>query len=190
MPAYLPRVQEREGHIPKTTRCTQAQSPILPEDGNMKTIPISKGYSAIVDDEDYPALIQYRWYALEGEYTVYAIRFEGRKAIRMHRQIMGFPNRKHDVDHQDHCGLHNWRSNLRVCTKHQNHGNTKMINSKRLFKGVRHASAHSWQAGIRHRKQNIYLGSFPTPEEAARAYDKRASKIFGQFALLNFPVKE
>jgi hypothetical protein len=36
-------------------------------------------------------------------------------------------------------------------------------------------------------RKNIHIGMYPTIEEAALAYDKKAVEMFGQFARLNFP---
>lgn len=82
----------------------------------MKSIELSRGYIASVDDEKYDELIAHKWSALviknrNGEVSlVYAIRTvyskDGdHKYIYMHRQITGITDPKVKVDHEDHDGL-------------------------------------------------------------------------------------
>jgi hypothetical protein len=48
------------------------------------------------------------------------------------------------------------------------------------------AGATRWQARITIDRKQHHIGTFDTPEEAARAYDARALEAFGSFAVLNF----
>jgi hypothetical protein len=83
----------------------------------------------------------------------------------------------------------NCRNNLRVCTRQENsHNRAKRIGSSSRFKGVRHdKDCDKWRAGIWFHGQNLGLGTFDDEVEAARAYDRLAVEIFGEFAHLNFP---
>lgn len=56
------------------------------------------------------------------------------------------------------------------------------------YKGVRRSAPNdNWTAYIKVRGQHVHLGTFPTAEEAAHAYDARARIEYGAFARLNFP---
>ena len=92
----------------------------------MKTIPLTQGKVALVDDSDYEFLVNYgSWCA---DLTVssgiyYATCRRDYFNIKMHRLLL--PNAKM-VDHKDGNGLNNQRNNLRSCTRSQNLANSKL----------------------------------------------------------------
>ncbi len=169
----------------------------------MITIQLTRGQITIVDDEDAD-LEEEGWYALsdkhKGHRHFYAARQApspgGRRAIIfLHRiileRILGRPLVRHEfTDHINLNGLDNRRSNLRVATNQQNQRNkrTAPIGKSSRFKGVTwHKHTGKWQARISVNKQTKYLGVFEIEEEAAKTYDAAALRLFGGFALLNFP---
>jgi hypothetical protein len=159
----------------------------------MKEISLSKGKFALIDDEDFERVSQFKWTLQTGRTTYYAARNDTssgkRKYIYLHRFILDLTDRKLMVDHINGNGLDNRRENLRVCTNGQNQRNkSKASHSTQLYKGVRRRRTlqNRYEARIRVDGQDIYLGRYDTPEEAAIAYDNSAIKYFGEFAKLNF----
>jgi hypothetical protein len=153
----------------------------------MKEIPLTMGKVAIVDDEDYEWLMQWKWYCTTRGYATRG--WDGGAVhILMHREIAKTPDGM-ETDHINHNRLDNRKSNLRNCTPTQNKMN-KGFDSRNTsgYKGVSwNKSAKKWFAYIRFNKQRVNIGVFEDIVEAAHAYDAAARKYHGEFAYLNFP---
>lgn len=156
----------------------------------MKEIKLSKGKVALVDDEDYEYLNQYRWYAekvicckVPKYYARREIRLtDGTKTkIMMHNVILGFKG----VDHKDGNSLNNQKENLRSATNSQN--NTNRIVKKITQTGFRGCEKNKkgFLAKISFEGKRHYLGYFKNLIDAARAYNEKASELHGEFAVLN-----
>ncbi|MGG5541944.1 AP2 domain-containing protein [Burkholderia vietnamiensis] len=152
----------------------------------MKEIPLTKGFVALVDDEDFEALSKYRWHVTECGRNRYAERSvrEGKRVrkILMHREILQ-PHPGMHVDHRDGDGLNNQRANLREATRSQNqHNRGKSCNNTSGYKGVsRHSRDGSWAASISKDGKHINLGYYATPELAYGAYCRAAEELHGEF---------
>jgi len=160
---------------------------------DMKEIPLTQGKIAIVDDDDFEWLNQWRWHYSNG-YAVRNVWINGNcKILRMHRIIVGiFYKSGIEIDHIDHDKLNNCRNNLRLCTHSENQHNREMYsNNTSGFKGVSwHKSANKWVARIRINNNLINLGIFNDPYDAACAYDEAARKYHGEFSNPNFSAVE
>lgn len=149
----------------------------------MKEIKLTKGYVALVDDEDFDYLRQWKWHVDVQKWSVYAVRAsikEGKTInVLMHRALLNPPIGV-EIDHIDRNGLNNQRGNLRVCTHSQNSMNRKYKNASGYIGVYYHYD--NLKSGIKKRiysciKVNgiqIYLGSFITETDAATAYDNAA----------------
>lgn len=158
----------------------------------MKLIPLTRGYSAIVDDDDFDWLSQWKWHSRIDGKNVYAARNAtledgSRATIRMHRQILDLSDPRVLADHADGNGLNNQRTNLRSCTHRQNTMNRGSVSgSISRFKGVSwHHTKKKWFSQIRVSGKNKNLGYFDNDEEAARVYNYFAKEYNGEFARYN-----
>lgn len=164
----------------------------------MKQIPLTQGLFALVDDEDFEYLNQFKWHVggIGNNTYVATQNYKGRrfpshkKTAWMHRIILGITNPAVYVDHKDGNGLNNQRYNLRIATHGQNKANSikykGIKNSK--YKGVcinKENNKKKWQANITHNGKKINLGAFYVEEYAAIAYNKSAIELHGEFASIN-----
>ena len=163
-----------------------------------RIIPLTKGLYAIVSPEDYERLSQCKWHAARHQRVFYAQTGTGRKGVRkkclvmMHRAVMGVEDDR-VVDHQNHNGLDNRRTNLRIATWTENCWNKRKtsIKSSSQYKGVMWDKRRSkWQTMMGYNGKKIFVGYFDDEETAARAYDTKAKELYGKYAALNFPEPE
>ena len=171
----------------------------------MKKIALTRGKYALVDNEDYEYLMQWKWNAQNNssKYTFYALRTcydNGKKTVRMHRALCDrYGIEDYDeLDHIDRNGLNNQKENLRVSTRGENCHNRR--NWGKYPKGVdRHISRHKLKGGnvkeyITYRSRinvngkSIHLGGFKTVSEAEQCYNKAAVKYYPNYKIL--PINE
>jgi len=154
----------------------------------VKTIPLTQGQVALVDDADYEYLNRFKWYANKICRTYYAVRNVRRGKILMHRAILDAPDGL-EVDHINGDGLDNRRLNIRLCSHSENDRSQRLHHrNKTGFKGVffyKNNSKNPYGVQIALNRKTIRLGYYPTAKAAARAYDAAALKHHGEFALTN-----
>lgn len=154
-----------------------------------QTIQLTRGYVALVDDDDYEKLSSYKWTAAPRDNRCYAFRSEGprghQRTVRMHRVIMNAPDDLL-VDHINGNTLDNRKENLRLCTMSQNMFNQgAQKDNTSGYKGVSYVKDRGkWSAQIAIRGKTHYLGYFHTPNEAYEAYCTAAKQLHGEFARL------
>ena len=166
----------------------------------MKTIRLTRGKVALVDDADYEWLSQWKWHAQRNRFLTLpdrwvAVRFTaGRKnphPLYMHRELArrwGWPDSP-QFDHKDRDALNNRQENLRPASASQNGMNrAKLPGHTSRFKGVSwHKAIERWRAYIQVARRHVSLGYFDCDQDAALAYDAAARQHFGEFARTNFP---
>lgn len=159
-------------------------------------VPLTRGYSAIIDEADGPFVGAFIWHTLfdprrRTQYAATHYPRENGRAIttKLHKVLWlhwGKPPARL-LDHADGNGLDCRRSNLRPATGSQNAANRRKARTNTSgYKGVFwHSARQKWEARIElgggKEKQ---LGSFSDPREAAAAYEAAVRELHGEFARL------
>lgn len=151
-----------------------------------------KGEICLIDFEDFFKINKNKWRMIGGKGSPYVGRYKsikGKKSIILLHRVIMKPEKHQIVDHKNGNTLDNRKNNLRICTSSQNSFNRKTSIKKRgsVYKGVSlDKRSGTFQARIMIEGKRICLGSYVTEKEAAIAYDKKAKKLFKEFACLNF----
>ena len=156
----------------------------------MKTIKLTQGKTALIDDSDFELVSKHKWYAAKMARSYYAMTrvqtAKGQRGLPMHALILG-KKEGFEIDHINHDSLNNTRSNLRHVTIKQNQYNRrKNNNGTSIYKGVCfYKTLGKWQAQIQKDGVAFYLGRYPNEKDAALAYNKAAIAKFGKLAHIN-----
>lgn len=135
----------------------------------------------LVDDDVYYLLNASKWSLNPDGYAQSVL---GGQLVRMHRALMNaFPGQL--VDHINNNRLDNRVANLRFATPTENvHNQTKQAGTSSKYRGVC-ASRGKFKANIIKQNKSYFLGMFEKEEDAAEAYNKKATELYGEHAKLN-----
>jgi hypothetical protein len=158
----------------------------------MKEIPLTQGKVALVDDEDYEYLMQWKWFVRRVSTGYhYAARWDigyfPRRHVHMHREILlRASGLLALVDHIDGDGLNNQRYNLRAADKSQNSSNHRVNrNNTSGAIGISWRPRQClWYAHIRLKGRRVSK-RFKDFDEAVVWRDAKAKELHGEFAVLN-----
>lgn len=148
----------------------------------MKEIRLTQGQVALVDDEDYEWLSQWKWCASfdSTNQRIYAKGWAGGTRLTyMHRIIM---DAKHGdiVDHQNHNTLDCRRANLLLTDASGNGKNASLRrNNKSGVCGVIwDRDRGAWRAELQSNNKRLYIGRFKFMDDAIEAR-RHASVLHG-----------
>lgn len=159
-----------------------------------------EGLFALVDASIASKIRAYRWIGARKRTGVYAVTYvkEGRRFKQIYLHQLVLPNAPEHTDHRNGDTLDCRKKNLRLATTQQNIWNSPKWRRETtsIYKGVFLTSGRGgrplskpWRARIHLNRSAVHLGRFATQEEAARAYDSAARKLYGEFACTDFPRK-
>lgn len=132
---------------------------------------------ALVDDNKWHELVLTSW-SLQNGYAKCRSGFMHHKILPMKHGFI--------IDHIEQNKLDNRETKLRYATYSQNSQN-RIKAERDLPIGVR-KHRNKYHTNITKDHKSYYLGSFVTPKEAGKAYDKQAIELYGIHAKLNYDI--
>jgi len=155
---------------PKVTRVISTST-----DPKVKLIPLTKGYVAIIDSEDYNRLSKFLWITHKDKKRTYAQRAlpkeNGKqRGETMPHAIMGKPPKGLMIDHINGNGLDNRKCNLRFVTNRQNCMNRHQAKSSKYPGVTWDKRARKWTAQAQINGKHVHIGTYKSEELAYAAY--------------------
>lgn len=153
----------------------------------MKYIPLTQNKQAMVDDEDYEWLNQWKWYISNKGYAIRGVRNvslpTGYKSISMHRLINNTPD-GYETDHKNGDKLDNRRVNIRTASRAQNRYNTppRADNKSGVAGVIWYKPLKKWLAYIQVDKKHIHLGYYYELNDAVAVRRTAESTYCGDFS--------
>lgn len=158
---------------------------------SVKYIEMTNGGVAMVNEDVYQFMNQFKWYRSSEGYPTMSRTGNGgiKHSVKMHHLVLGMePGRTAVVDHINFVKMDNRRENLRICTQSQNSKHIPGWRNKKssIYKGVfPRIGGKKWRVIVCCDKKRYSVGDFNSETEAAMAYNDAALKLFGEFAHLN-----
>jgi hypothetical protein len=150
----------------------------------IKTIPLTQGKSAIVDDDVFDAIGKYKWFAHKNKYSAYyaqrSVTLQGKKnqsTDYLHWYVVGKPLNGLVVDHINGDTLDNRRENLRIVSKRGNSLNSKVHRNGKPIGARFMKGKNRWCSNIYINGRTKYIGCFKTAEEASNNYKRELLKV-------------
>ncbi len=175
------------------------------EPAGLIEIQLTKGYKALVDEEDAD-LAAFKWCAavMCSSQRAYAARAkrrpDGTKRLQYMHQVIAarfldVSSAAH-IDHADNNPLNNRRSNLRLASSSQNSANRRRSsNNTSGMRGVHwnknwrgEGTSGKWVAEIEVLGKRVTVGASSNIHHAAALYDCAVLLFWGEFSVTNFPA--
>ena len=165
---------------------------------NRECVEVAK---ALVDDEDYDRASKVTWHLTQKRNVVayvYTKLNNGKHSWRGGRKMDQLALQRLVMNAQEGMVV-KFRSNDTLDCRKENLvvvsrsyiGAGRPSWSKNPYKGISFNRASSkWEACISHEKIRYALGTYETPEAAARAYDRANHELYGDLGFLNFPDED
>lgn len=161
--------------------------------GRAKKVPLSRGYEAVVDADDYERVMMRKWHASGQPHNLSVVTNhkigERKTSIQLGRFILGVTDHKILITFLNNNPLDCRRSNMHVGEKGivMRHRGKWKVPCSSQYKGVSWFKAgRKWRADILINGKKKHLGWFTDEKQAAIAYDKAAYEAHGDLAFQNF----